>query len=767
MLQTMRGVGLFVMLAFSLGCGQRFSGPRTDGAPVTAAPQALANGSMASNSGVYYLPLSNQDPLRYRWQVGQTYVYNVKIEVEDDDVTETMQGNSYYNVLPMSKVNRPQVVAGDKKPTASAFVIHPDGFLLTCAHVAQKASILQVALNGKTYPAQIMAISDEQDLALLKIEATNLPFLALANSENVELGEDVRAVGYPMSSVLGDSIKATRGTISGIEQKDGSKVFQVDASINPGNSGGPLINEKGDVVGVTHAKLAGDDVTNVGFAVPINYAKKLLSGQMLRHTPGTATQRLEGPALIKKVSPTVALVTITPKTGDAEGDIYNLRHSGQLMSSKKNKNGIPAPGGIGRLGMFSPFGGVGLPRFPNHTDLRVDGFGRVVDAKGGNSQLPYVLGNLSLLVLEPLSAEGRRRWEVTDRIAIEEKGDDRPGFGPGNFPRPPFGPRMPRPGFPGAPEPKGKTYEGLEKTVYSLGERNGDTVSIKKQYEMKTQEAGAKQPHLQLVGEGTFVFDTNQGLPKSLDFQVTLNVSEGNVTARLPIHIEYRLLEGDERAKALQPPPANPNQAGQAVAPAKPDPKPITDAEITQALTDLKGADLFKQRRAAEQLAQAALDNKRQEEVAKTLESLLTTQDLFTRKAVAQALGVWGGKDSVPALLKILDEDSSPFVKWDAMAALGKLKDDRSFDKLVEQLAVDQNRAHASQALQAVGSGAEKAVHKALKHENLWVRTEACKVLKVIGTKASVESLETAAKDMHPFVSGAAQEALKAIQKTP
>src|SRR5207248_1470281 len=111
-----------------------------------------------------------------------------------------------------------------------------DGYLVTCAHVVDDAATLQVAIDGKTYQAGVVSVDETQDLAILKIEAQNMPALPLGNSDGVEVGEDVRAVGYPLSSVLGDSLKATKGSVSGIQMDKGQKTFQIDARVNPGNS---------------------------------------------------------------------------------------------------------------------------------------------------------------------------------------------------------------------------------------------------------------------------------------------------------------------------------------------------------------------------------------------------------------------------------------------------------------------------------------------------------------------------------------------------
>jgi hypothetical protein len=197
------------------------------------------------------------------------------------------------------------------RPAGTAFVVHPDGYLLTAAHVVKDATQVEVVIEDKSYDARLVGVDVKSDLALLHIKAKNLPALLLSNSNAVQVGEEVRAFGFPLTSALGSSVKVTRGTVSGIETKDAQTVFQIDAAVNPGNSGGPLVTEKGEVIGVVNAKLAGLLVSNVGFAVPINYAKPLLRDAGVKFAAEGAKAKLDGPTLVRRVLPAVALMVVT------------------------------------------------------------------------------------------------------------------------------------------------------------------------------------------------------------------------------------------------------------------------------------------------------------------------------------------------------------------------------------------------------------------------------------------------------------------------
>jgi S1-C subfamily serine protease len=199
----------------------------------------------------------------------------------------------------------------ERTGTGTAFVIHADGYLLTCAHVVGTAASVEVRLGDKTYHARVVGKNVPLDFALLKVEVKNLTALPLADSNKIELGEEVRAVGYPISTVLGESLKSTRGTIAGLVKKDNTTMFQIDASINPGNSGGPLINERAEVVGINSAKLIGESVDNVGLSIPINEVKAMLKEQKVDFLPKGSADKLAGPELVKRVTPSVAFVIST------------------------------------------------------------------------------------------------------------------------------------------------------------------------------------------------------------------------------------------------------------------------------------------------------------------------------------------------------------------------------------------------------------------------------------------------------------------------
>ncbi len=215
-----------------------------------------------------------------------------------------------------------QIENEEETYTSTGFVVHPDGFLLTCAHAVDygQAKSVTVTLDGKTYPASVLQCDNTHDLALIQIQAQQLPTLSLANSNAVRLGEEIRAVGYPMPGVVGADIKMTRGTIAGVPTLYARKYYQIDAPVNVGNSGGPIVNEQGEVVGIVNAKLTSPGVEGVGYAVPVNYARALLRNEFIELLPmAESGAKLDGPMLAERVTPAVALLTTIAEKEPAPG----------------------------------------------------------------------------------------------------------------------------------------------------------------------------------------------------------------------------------------------------------------------------------------------------------------------------------------------------------------------------------------------------------------------------------------------------------------
>ena len=162
--------------------------------------------------------------------------------------------------------------------TGSGFIINSGGQILTNAHVVDGADTVRVTLkDGRSFQGQVLGEDRVTDVAVVKIPATNLPVVALGNSTGLQPGEWVVAIGNP----LGLDNTVTAGILSGTDRSS-SQVgvpdkrvgfLQTDAAINPGNSGGPLLNSRGEVIGMNTAIISG--AQGLGFAIPINTAQEI------------------------------------------------------------------------------------------------------------------------------------------------------------------------------------------------------------------------------------------------------------------------------------------------------------------------------------------------------------------------------------------------------------------------------------------------------------------------------------------------------------
>lgn len=170
-----------------------------------------------------------------------------------------------------------------KSSLGSGVIVDPSGYILTNYHVIEGGSSIQVSLfsaGKKTYAARVIKEDPTRDLAVLKIDSSEpFAFAALGNSDLIEVADTVLAIGSP----FGLEQTVTKGIISDnkrsliIEGKEYPDLIQTDAAINRGNSGGPLINVKGEVIGINTAIYAPTGVfTGLGFAIPINQTKPLI-----------------------------------------------------------------------------------------------------------------------------------------------------------------------------------------------------------------------------------------------------------------------------------------------------------------------------------------------------------------------------------------------------------------------------------------------------------------------------------------------------------
>lgn len=167
--------------------------------------------------------------------------------------------------------------------SGSGVIISSDGYIVTNNHVIENAEMVEVVLsNKKSYPAKLVGRDATTDLALLKVDATNLPYIEYGNSDNVRIGEWVLAIGNPFnltSTATAGIISAKARNINIMSDNMAIESFiQTDAAVNPGNSGGALVNTRGELIGINTA-IASRTGSFVGysFAIPVNIVRKVVA----------------------------------------------------------------------------------------------------------------------------------------------------------------------------------------------------------------------------------------------------------------------------------------------------------------------------------------------------------------------------------------------------------------------------------------------------------------------------------------------------------
>ena len=171
-----------------------------------------------------------------------------------------------------------QQITNQELGSGPGIIFREDGYIVTNYHVIENATSVTVTLNdGTEYDARIVGSDSSSDLAVLKVEANGLPTAEFGDSDELQIGELVVAIGNP----LGYENTVTDGIVSGLNRQltnytDTMTLIQTNAAINSGNSGGALVNSKGEVVGINSAKLVASNAEGMGFALSINEVKPIL-----------------------------------------------------------------------------------------------------------------------------------------------------------------------------------------------------------------------------------------------------------------------------------------------------------------------------------------------------------------------------------------------------------------------------------------------------------------------------------------------------------
>ncbi|NLX54189.1 MAG: HEAT repeat domain-containing protein [Planctomycetaceae bacterium] len=396
----------------------------------------------------------------------------------------------------------------------------------------------------------------------------------------------------------------------------------------------------------------------------------------------------------------------------------------------RGPRGMMGPRGPRGMGPASPMTGVGPFSPARPSGLTLDPLGNITREEG-SSQLPYLLGNLSHLMIEPLPKTADQTWTVANDSGIVIK-DMFPQFGP----------------FAGNEE----RLPAQEKMTYAIETNDDKLTVIQKKYELKTAETEQGKPRFEMEGQGKLTFNKALGVFEKLDYSMKMVARSGNLSAEIPIKVTYHLMDEAEQAQLEQ-------AAREAQAERK---APLTEEDLEAALADLQSGDTPRMIRAAQQFAQKSPEQP-DAQVAQALENLLAGREAVLRSFAAKALESWSTPESVPALVEALGDDSA-MVRVSAIKALGQHKAKEAIAPIAERLGEMSDRGAAAEFLKTMGPDAEPAVLKQLESAEWRVRREAVAILKEIGSEASIPALEKAQDDPNGFVKRSAKDALSAVK---
>ena len=562
--------------------------------------------------------------------------------------------------------------------------------------------------------------------------------------------------------------------MAGIAQHDGQRYYQIDATINPGNSGGPVVNTRGEVVGLAVMKLGGEGISHVDFAVPGTDAQPLLCEHLVGFSTGGGGEALDGPGLVRRVRPSVALLKVKSQKKLSVG---SKRFSLNIFA--RHSHDEHAAGNY--------ISSIGLPRMTfdhSRSNAVIDEYGNVVEKKD-ESTLPIDFGMSGLLGIQALPDPCPNSWTTEEIrvLSVTKPSEDRSGStsGPGSIYPPGFPPSrvgrgrafgppgIPRPRFPmfGQPEVKEVLLiPARERCSYEFVRADDSEVVLNKKYELRTSPPG-ETSGLTVEGSGSTTIDRKLGVPKSCKFTGSITLATDSKTLEIPIEVEgkTRLIEKKEKS------PSNTSSTASTSTPSKTPAQSEREKRI-EAIKQLEeniakirntGSKSYQVSSALGNLAYMEPIDNRRAETAALIEKYINSTNSATRHSAIRALGVWGSRKHAPALAAKLTSEDDQTRRY-AIEALGKLGGAKAAEAIVATVHDNMSYAQACTALEQIGADAESSVIRLLLSPDKMIRYQACTLLGKIGGPKSVPPLrKVAASDAESLCRMGAEAAIKVI----
>ena len=435
----------------------------------------------------------------------------------------------------------------------TGFVVHPEGLVVTCAHVVDDVKEVTVKLQGKDLVGKVIAVDSKHDLALIKVSSDDpLRYLPFVQSVP-KLGTAARVFGFPLTEKLGGSMKLTTGTVSGIDEvyKDSPRL-QLDATANSGNSGGPVTDNSGAVLGVVDSILAGVKVADMSFAVPAKQLRQLLNQHKIpfRFADSAADDEL-AVSTLEEVNEAVAMIEVSGEQTSKAWKVLSVHVSDHQTTTQKNQRVL--------------FNGR-LPGKKNSTrgKLLVDTKGKVIYSSE-SSFLPQVMQNLTTIGFLELPRSDSKKWTAEDRLLLKSETRERESRGRSSpfgmhdlhrhmMPRhfgSPFGSRSPFGDYGGDREVTRQTLRAVEiSDEFEVSSRESD-LNIRQRRKIVTREFGDKGEKRSTVLRGKTTFSPTSGLTENgnLKGDFNLKVDGANLAGDIDFSFKRITSEAIEKEK--------------------------------------------------------------------------------------------------------------------------------------------------------------------------------------------------------------------------
>ena len=647
---------------------------------------------------------SDQAPtnrLSYQWKSGQQLGYEFSASARIEGQQFENEGFVNYELIEKNVANN---LSGDAfeefepgEGSSTAFAVTADGYLVTCAHCIRGATKITVTFGGKNYAAKIIDSQPDLDLAILKIDAKELTVVELGGEADLLLAQNVTAIGFPLSNLLGNSVKVVQGIVAGFIDNDGVKNIQIDGAVNPGNSGGPLVDQNGNVVGVVNAKLNGDTISKVGFAIPIRYVREFLAAHDIKFSSGKAMKSITGVELAKRVSPAVGFV----KTEIGETGFQQLENFAWAVTGTMNRT--------------NP-GDRAIVRKTIDSELILGRRGRVTDIKDDIS-FSLMFASVATMPFEVLPQLGNgESWRQERQLMIPLPDEPLPESENNRFdPFDPFG-GLPRHrfrapgGWPGFQHPfrnrfgsqkrdreiKRRMAIATQSLTYKKIDHDGDRVTIRKTDKIETRNDADAFSQLKVSKQGTLVFDCKQGCFVELDESGELNFRIGDQDFEIPLKLNYKLVQQSTAESVTNAPSKTPWSVGEN--------GELSKEQLAKFIEDAKTEP--EQRKLLPPLQ--LLGNWKSTELKTTellnaFNKLSKSEDAGIRRAAINAILNWEPQQATALILAELDT-ADRFSQRSWILKLGATQDPAAANRLAQLLTTSQ-RNNAAQSLKRLGKG--------------------------------------------------------------